>query len=42
MKMDTELISFKGMAYRPNQPGMTAAIMKKNLMWLSHYILGDS
>ncbi|KKZ91244.1 S9 family peptidase [Bacillus wiedmannii] len=42
MEVDTELIIFKGMAYSPNQPGMNVAIMKQNLMWFSHYILGDS
>lgn len=42
MEVDTELIIFKGMAYSPNQPGMNVAIMKQNLMWFSHYILGES
>ncbi|QTD41813.1 S9 family peptidase [Sporosarcina sp. Te-1] len=42
MKVDTELIIFKGMAYSPDQPGMKVAIMKQNLMWFSHYILGES
>ncbi|PFK06009.1 peptidase S9 [Bacillus cereus] len=42
MEVDTELIIFKGMAYSPDQPGMNVAIMKQNLMWFSHYILGES
>ncbi|WP_219375203.1 S9 family peptidase [Bacillus mycoides] len=42
MEVDTELIIFKGMAYSPDQPGINVAIMKQNLMWFSHYILGES
>ncbi|MGE7834970.1 S9 family peptidase [Viridibacillus arvi] len=42
MKVDTELIIFKGMAYSSDQPGINVAIMKQNLMWFSHYILGES
>lgn len=42
MEVDAELIIFKGMAYSSDQPGMNAAIMKQNLMWFSHYILGES
>ncbi|TQR28690.1 S9 family peptidase [Lysinibacillus sphaericus] len=42
MEVDTELIIFKGMAYSSNQPGINVAIMKQNLMWFSHYILGES
>ncbi|MBY0121657.1 S9 family peptidase [Bacillus sp. S/N-304-OC-R1] len=42
MEVDTELIIFKGMAYSSDQPGMNVAIMKQNLMWFSHYILGES
>ena len=42
MEVDTELMIFKGMAYSPDQPGMNVAIMKQNLMWFSHYILGES
>jgi dipeptidyl aminopeptidase/acylaminoacyl peptidase len=42
MGVDTELILFKGMAYSSDQPGMNVAIMKQNLMWFSHYILGES
>ncbi|WP_299515371.1 S9 family peptidase [uncultured Rummeliibacillus sp.] len=39
MEVDTDLIIFKGMAYSSDHPGITAAIMKQNLMWFSHYIL---
>lgn len=42
MAVDTELIIFKGMAYSSDHPGITATIMKQNLMWFSHYILGES
>ncbi|TMU85892.1 S9 family peptidase [Bacillus sp. BHET2] len=42
MGIKTELIIFKGMAYSPDQPGMNVAIMKQNLMWFSHYLLGES
>ena len=33
---------FDEMAYSPDQPGMNVAIMKQNLTWFSHYILGES
>lgn len=42
MEVNTELIIFKGMAYSSDQPGINVAIMKQNLMWFSHYILGES
>lgn len=42
MKVDTELIMFKGMGYSSDHPGIHRAIMKQNLMWFSHYILGES
>ncbi|MDD1501635.1 S9 family peptidase [Lysinibacillus sp. CNPSo 3705] len=42
MEVATELIIFKGMAYSSDQPGINVAIMKQNLMWFSHYILGGS
>ncbi|MGE7909335.1 S9 family peptidase [Lysinibacillus xylanilyticus] len=42
MEVDTELIIFKGMAYSSDQPGINVAIMKQNLIWFSHYILGES
>ncbi|MEO4054839.1 S9 family peptidase [Solibacillus sp. CAU 1738] len=42
MEVDTELIIFKGMAYSSDQPGINVAIMMQNLMWFSHYILGES
>ncbi|MBW3111535.1 S9 family peptidase [Bacillus sp. MCCB 382] len=42
MDVETEFVMFKGMAYSPDQPGMKVAIMKQNLMWFSHYILGES
>nr|WP_230504255.1 S9 family peptidase [Sutcliffiella rhizosphaerae] len=42
MEVDTELIIFKGMAYGADQPEVKVAIMKQNLMWFSHYILGEN
>ena len=42
MEVDPELIIFKEMAYSSDQPGVHVAIMKQNLMWFSHYILGES
>jgi dipeptidyl aminopeptidase/acylaminoacyl peptidase len=42
MEVDTELVIFKGMGYSSNKPGINRAIMKQNLMWFSHYILGES
>lgn len=42
MKVDTELVIFKGMGYSSNKPGVNKAIMKQNLMWFSHYVLGES
>jgi len=42
MEVDTELVIFKGMAYRSDHPGIHMAIMKQNSMWFSHYILGGS
>lgn len=42
MEVDTELVVFKGMGYSSDQPGISVAIMKQNLMWFSHYILGES
>lgn len=42
MEVDTELVIFKGMAYSSDHPGIHMAIMKQNLMWFSHYILGES
>lgn len=42
MEVDTELIIFKGMAYSSDHPGINVAIMKQNLMWFGHYILGES
>ncbi|WP_144533678.1 S9 family peptidase [Bacillus paranthracis] len=42
MEVDTELIIFKEMAYSSDQPGVHVAIMKQNLIWFSHYILGES
>ncbi|MGF3104039.1 prolyl oligopeptidase family serine peptidase [Rossellomorea sp. DUT-2] len=42
MGVDTELVTFNGMGYSSGKPGIHRAIMKQNLMWFSHYILGES
>ncbi|WP_019415154.1 S9 family peptidase [Paenisporosarcina sp. TG20] len=42
MEVDTELVIFKGMAYSSDHPGINVAIMKQNLIWFSHYILGEN
>ncbi|WBW96431.1 S9 family peptidase [Oceanirhabdus sp. W0125-5] len=42
MGVETELVIFKGMGHGANKPGLHRAIMKQNLMWFSHYILGES
>ncbi|MCM3006703.1 S9 family peptidase [Priestia koreensis] len=41
MGVDTELIVFKDMAYSSDHPGVNATIMKQNLTWFTHYILGE-
>ncbi|KOO40392.1 S9 family peptidase [Priestia koreensis] len=42
MGVETELIVFKDMAYSSDHPGVNATIMKQNLSWFSHYILGEN
>lgn len=42
MGVDTELVTFKGMGYSSEKPGIHRAIMQQNLVWFSHYILGES
>lgn len=42
MEVDTELVIFKGMAYRSDHPRIHVAIMKQNVMWFSHHILEES
>ncbi|TVX93290.1 alpha/beta hydrolase family protein [Paenibacillus agilis] len=42
MEVDTELIIFKEMGHSSDQPEVSVALMKQNLMWFSHYILGES
>ncbi len=39
--VDTELVIFKNMAHGSNKPGITRAIMKQNLIWFCHHILGE-
>lgn len=42
MGVETELVTFKGMQHGPDKPGLCRAIMKQNLIWFSHHILGES
>ncbi|QOR33679.1 S9 family peptidase [Clostridium sp. 'deep sea'] len=42
MKVESKLIVFKDMAHGPNKPGLNRAIMHQNLIWFSHYILGEN
>lgn len=42
MEVYTELVVLKGMAYSSNQPQINATIMNQNLIWFSHYLLGES
>ncbi|MGG1629778.1 S9 family peptidase [Rossellomorea sp. NRS-1567] len=42
MGVDTELVTFKGMGYSSEKPGIHRAIMQQNLVWFSHYVLGGS
>lgn len=39
--VETRLIVYKGMQHGPNKPGQCRAIMKQNLFWFSHHILGE-
>ncbi|WP_207753507.1 S9 family peptidase [Sporosalibacterium faouarense] len=40
--VDTELVIFKGMGHGSDKPGFNRAIMKQNLIWFCHHILGES
>jgi len=42
MNVDTELVIFEGSNHYSGEPGQDRAIMKLNLKWFSHYMLGDS
>lgn len=42
MGVETELIIFKGMGHGSNKPRWNQAIMKQNLVWFCHYLLGES
>lgn len=42
MDVETELVVFKGMPHGPDKPGLCRAIMKQNLLWFSHHMLGES
>ncbi|WEG12588.1 S9 family peptidase [Pullulanibacillus sp. KACC 23026] len=39
--VETELVIFKGMKHGATKPGINRAILKQNLDWFSHYILGE-
>jgi dipeptidyl aminopeptidase/acylaminoacyl peptidase len=38
----TELVIFKGMGHGSNKPGLNRVILKQNLSWFCHLILGES
>ncbi|MCK4260260.1 MAG: S9 family peptidase [Halanaerobiales bacterium] len=42
MNVETELVIFKGMGHNSTKPGIHRAILKQNLIWFSHHILGES
>lgn len=42
VEVESELVIFKGMGHGSDKPGFNRAIMKQNLMWFSHYILGET
>ncbi|MCP5456116.1 MAG: S9 family peptidase [Thermotogae bacterium] len=42
MKVPVELVLFEDMSHSPDKPGIQRAIMNQNLIWFSHYILGES
>lgn len=39
--VDVELVVFKGMGHGATKPGIHRAIMRQNLAWFCHHILGD-
>lgn len=41
MGVETKLVIFKGMQHGSTKPGINRAILKQNLDWFSHYILGE-
>ncbi|MDK2953717.1 MAG: hypothetical protein PWQ27_1100 [Kosmotoga sp.] len=41
MGVPVELVIFKGMGHGIHKPGIARAIMKQNLIWFSHYLLGE-
>jgi dipeptidyl aminopeptidase/acylaminoacyl peptidase len=38
----TELVIFKNMGHGVNKPGIARALMKQNLIWFCHHLLGES
>lgn len=42
MNVETELVIFKDNGHYSGSPGNNRAIMKLNLKWFSHYLLGES
>ncbi|MDF5722036.1 MAG: S9 family peptidase [Rhizonema sp. PD37] len=42
MGVETELVIFKNMEHGSSNPGTSRALMKQNLIWFCHYILGES
>jgi dipeptidyl aminopeptidase/acylaminoacyl peptidase len=42
MGVETELVIFRNMKHSSGRPGTSRALMKQNLIWFCHYILGES
>lgn len=40
--VEVEMMLVNDMSHGPNKPGLFRAIMHQNLIWFSHYILGES
>jgi dipeptidyl aminopeptidase/acylaminoacyl peptidase len=40
--VETELVIFKNMGHGVNKPGIARALMRQNLIWFCHHILGES
>ena len=41
MNVPVEMVIFKGMKHNTDKPGIARAIMKQNLTWFCHHILGE-
>jgi hypothetical protein len=41
MNVPVRLVIYKGMGHVADKPGLHRAIMRQNLAWFSHYLLGE-